>query len=151
MTKVEKYTQFLTQSKSLLAGEHSLIANLANFSALYFEIFKPHWVGFYLVEKKELVLGPFQGPVACTRIGLGKGVCGTAWETLKTVIVPDVHQFPGHIACSAFSNSEIVLPLFKNNQCIGVFDIDASTFSAFDTTDQLYLEQALNQLSLSIA
>lgn len=139
--KIKRYKSLSRQIKALIEGEPNLIANLANVSAAIFAEFEFHWVGFYLVEGDELVLAPFQGPVACTRIQKGKGVCGTTWENGETSIVKDVHQFPGHIACSAFSNSEIVVPLFnRDREVIGVLDIDSTKFSDFDEIDQQYLE-----------
>lgn len=139
--KIKRYKSLSRQIKALIEGESNLIANLANISAAIFAEFEFHWVGFYLVEGDELVLAPFQGPVACTRIQKGKGVCGTTWENGETSIVKDVHQFPGHIACSAFSNSEIVVPLFnRDREVIGVLDIDSTKFSDFDEIDQQYLE-----------
>lgn len=139
--KIKRYKSLSRQIKALIEGESNLIANLANVSAAIFAEFEFHWVGFYLVEGDELVLAPFQGPVACTRIQKGKGVCGTTWENGETSIVKDVHQFPGHIACSAFSNSEIVVPLFnRDREVIGVLDIDSTKFSDFDEIDQQYLE-----------
>lgn len=139
--KIKRYKSLSRQIKALIEDEPNLIANLANVSAAIFAEFEFHWVGFYLVEGDELVLAPFQGPVACTRIQKGKGVCGTTWENGETSIVKDVHQFPGHIACSAFSNSEIVVPLFnRDREVIGVLDIDSTKFSDFDEIDQQYLE-----------
>lgn len=139
--KIKRYKSLSRQIKALIEDEPNLIANLANVSAAIFAEFEFHWVGFYLVERDELVLAPFQGPVACTRIQKGKGVCGTTWENGETSIVKDVHQFPGHIACSAFSNSEIVVPLFnRDREVIGVLDIDSTKFSDFDEIDQQYLE-----------
>ena len=139
--KTEQYTALLPQIAALLDGENDLVANLANISAALKEQFKWFWVGFYLVKKDELVLGPFQGPVACTRIKLGKGVCGTAWEQAKTIIVPDVEEFPGHIACSSLSRSEIVVPVFYNDVVAGVLDVDSELLDQFDETDALFLEQ----------
>lgn len=139
--KIKRYKSLSRQIKALIEDEPNLIANLANVSAAIFAEFEFHWVGFYLVERDELVLAPFQGPVACTRIQKGKGVCGTTWENGETSIVKDVHQFPGHIACSALSNSEIVVPLFnRDREVIGVLDIDSTKFSDFDEIDQQYLE-----------
>jgi len=140
-TKEEQYEALLPQIKGLLEGENDHIANLANVAAALKEQFNWLWVGFYLVKNTELVLGPFQGPVACTRIKKGKGVCGTCWVQEKTLIVPDVEKFPGHIACSSASRSEIVIPLFNNEQVIGVLDIDSKELNEFDTTDQTYLQQ----------
>ncbi len=140
-SKEEQYQALIPQIKALLDGEPDLIANLANIAAALKEQFGWFWIGFYLVKNDQLVLGPFQGPVACTRIAKGRGVCGTSWATAKTLIVPDVEKFPGHIACSSLSKSEIVIPLFHNVQVVGVLDVDSSELDSFDTTDQLYLEQ----------
>ena len=140
-SKEEKYTSLLPQIKALIGDESDSIANLANVSAVLKEAFNFFWVGFYLVKTEELVLGPFQGPIACTRIKLGKGVCGTAWETKKTLIVDDVDSFPGHIACSSLSKSEIVVPLIKNNTVIGVLDVDSEDFATFDNVDKQYLTE----------
>lgn len=140
-TKEEQYQSLLPQVKGLLEGETDLVANLANISAALKEQFGWLWVGFYLVKENELVLGPFQGPVACTRIKKGRGVCGAAWQQAQTLIVPDVEKFPGHIACSSLSRSEIVIPLFKNNEVVGVLDVDSTDLDTFDTTDQQYLEE----------
>src|SRR3982750_612098 len=140
-TKEEQYTALLPQMKGLLEGETDLIANLANVAAALKEQFNWLWVGFYLVKNNELVVGPFQGPVACTRIKKGKGVCGTCWAEAKTIIVEDVEKFPGHIACSSLSRSEIVVPIIKNNEVVGVLDVDSNALNAFDTTDQHYLQQ----------
>lgn len=142
--KEEQYKHILPQIKGLLEGETDLIANLANIAAALKEQFDFFWVGFYLVKKDELVLGPFQGPVACTRIKKGRGVCGSSWEQGKTIIVPDVEKFPGHIACSSLSKSEIVLPLFDGSQIVGVLDVDSSSLSSFDETDQLYLQKIID-------
>jgi len=139
--KTEQYTTLLPQIAALLDGETDLVANLANISAALKEQFKWFWVGFYMVKNDELVLGPFQGPVACTRIKLGKGVCGAAWEQAKTLIVPDVEEFPGHIACSSLSRSEIVVPVFHNDVVAGVLDVDSELLDQFDETDALFLEQ----------
>ncbi|PBQ33502.1 diguanylate cyclase [Sphingobacteriaceae bacterium] len=146
-TKEDKYKELLPQIRALVEDEADVIANLANICAALKQSFDFFWVGFYLVKEDQLVLGPFQGPVACTRIHKGKGVCGTSWEKNETVIVPDVEQFPGHIACSALSKSEIVIPLVnsKNNVC-GVLDVDSDTLNSFDTTDELYLKQILSFL-----
>lgn len=140
-SKSEQYESLLPQIKGLLEGEQDLIANLANIAAALKEQFKWWWVGFYLVKENELVLGPFQGPVACTRIRKGKGVCGTSWEQSKTIIVPDVEKFPGHIACSSLSKSEIVVPVYSNGQVKAVLDVDSEFENYFDETDQQYLEQ----------
>src|SRR6476659_6789453 len=131
-TKEEQYEVLLPQMKGLLEGETDLIANLANVAAALKEQFGWLWVGFYLVKGDELVLGPFQGTVACTRITMGRGVCGTAWRTGQTIIVPDVEQFPGHIACSSSSRSEIVVPIIRANQVVGVLDADSESLDHFD-------------------
>ena len=138
--KAEQYQSLIPQIEALLYGEPDLVANLANICAALKEQFKWFWVGFYLVKNDELVLGPFQGPVACTRIGLGKGVCGAAWLQQKTLVVADVEQFPGHIACSSLSKSEIVIPLFKNDKVVAVLDVDSEELDQFDETDAHYLE-----------
>ena len=142
-TREEQYEALLPQIQALLEGEEDLIANLGNVAAALKEQFGWLWVGFYLLKDQELVLGPFQGPVACTRIQKGKGVCGTSWSEARTIIVPDVDQFPGHIACSSRSKSEIVVPLFKNNDFVGVLDIDSSDLNTFGQTDQHYLEKII--------
>ncbi len=148
LSKSEKYEALLPMMKGLMEGESSRLANMANFTAALKEVFPWLWVGFYLVEGEELVLGPFQGPVACTRIAYGKGVCGTAWKEERVVVVPDVDAFPGHIACSALSKSEIVLPLRGiNGDITGVLDIDSDTLNTFDTTDEYYLSQLLSLLA----
>jgi len=146
-TKSEQYEALIPQIKGLLNGESNLIANLANTAAALKEQFGWFWVGFYLVENDELVLGPFQGPVACTRIKKGRGVCGSSWEQAKTLIVPDVEKFPGHIACSSLSKSEIVVPLLKEGNIWGVLDVDSSEYNQFDETDQLYLEKIVSLLA----
>jgi L-methionine (R)-S-oxide reductase len=140
-SKQEQYESILPQIEGLLTGENNLIANLANISAALKEQFNWWWVGFYWVQEDELVLGPFQGPVACTRIKKGRGVCGAAWEQGKTLIVDDVEKFPGHIACSSASKSEIVVPVFKNGTILGVLDVDSERSAHFDETDQQYLEK----------
>jgi len=139
--KAEQYQSLIPQIEALLFGEPDLVANLANVAAALKEQFKWFWVGFYLVKGDELVLGPFQGPVACTRIAFGKGVCGVAWKEAKTLIVPDVDEFPGHIACSSLSKSEIVVPIFKNGKVVAVLDVDSEALAQFDDMDALYLEQ----------
>ena len=139
--KAEIYQSLIPQIKGLLDGEPDLVANLANVSAALKEQFGWLWVGFYLVKNDELVLGPFQGPVACTRIKKGRGVCGAAWQNAATLIVADVEKFPGHIACSSLSRSEIVLPLMKNGEVIGVLDVDSAELDQFDETDKKYLEE----------
>jgi len=147
--KKEQYTSLIPQIEALLYGETDLVANLANVAAALKEQFKWFWVGFYLVKTNELVLGPFQGPVACTRIAKGKGVCGSSWEQAKTLIVPDVDAFPGHIACAAASRSEIVLPLFRNNEVVGVLDVDSEHLAQFDETDAHYLEQVVRLINFN--
>ena len=139
--KKEQYESLLPQIEALLTGEPNLVANLANIDAALKEQFNWFWVGFYWVIEDELVLGPFQGPVACTRIKKGRGVCGTAWEKACTILVDDVEKFPGHIACSSLSKSEIVVPVFKAGKVLGVLDVDSSELSQFDATDQVYLEK----------
>src|ERR1700743_2929223 len=145
--KAEQYQSLLPQIEGLLYGETDLVANMANVCAALKEQFKWFWVGFYLVKDSELVLGPFQGPVACTRIALGRGVCGAAWQQAKTLVVPDVDAFPGHIACSSLSRSEIVLPIFKKGEVIGVLDVDSAELGSFDETDAAYLEQIINLIN----
>jgi len=148
-TRQEQYEALIPQIKGLLEGETDLVANLANVAAALKEQFGWLWVGFYLIKNEELVLGPFQGPVACTRIKKGRGVCGSSWAQEKTLIVADVEKFPGHIACSSLSKSEIVVPLFYDNNVIGVLDVDADEFNQFDETDQKYLEQIVQMIPLS--
>jgi len=148
-SKQEQYLELIPQIKGLLDGEPDLVANLANTAAALKEQFGWFWVGFYLVKEDELVLGPFQGPVACTRIRKGRGVCGSSWDQAKTLIVPDVEKFPGHIACSSLSKSEIVVPLFVNGVVVGVLDVDSSELDQFDQTDANYLEQIVGFLNLS--
>jgi len=146
-TKAEAYQSLLPQIKALIEGEPDLIANLANIAAALKEQFGWLWVGFYLVKNDELVLGPFQGPVACTRISKGRGVCGAAWQKAQTFIVPDVEKFPGHIACSSLSKSEIVVPLFSENEVTGVLDVDSELLSMFDETDQQFLEEIVQLIN----
>ena len=141
--KTAQYESLIPQIEALITGEDDLVANLANICAALKEQFKWFWVGFYMVKGNELVLGPFQGPVACTRIALGKGVCGTAWQQAETLIVPDVDEFPGHIACSSLSRSEIVLPLFHISEVVGVLDVDSEHLDQFDETDAKYLDQII--------
>ncbi|HLP14043.1 MAG TPA: GAF domain-containing protein [Flavobacteriales bacterium] len=141
LTREEQYNQLLPQVEALIAGEKNTIANLANIASAIKYAFDFLWVGFYLVEGNELVLGPFQGPPACTRIKKGKGVCGTSWEQNKTLIVPDVDAFPGHIACSSLSRSEIVVPVQKNGSVIMVLDVDSEHLNNFNETDKIYLEK----------
>ena len=147
-TKEEQYTALYPQITALLEGEPDLVANLANTAAALKEQFGWLWVGFYLVKNGELVLGPFQGPVACTRIRMGRGVCGTSWAEAKTLIVPDVEKFPGHIACSSLSRSEIVVPLFRDGEVAGVLDVDSSDLDQFDETDRIHLEKIVGLLHL---
>lgn len=146
-TKKEMYEGLIPQITSLVEGETDLVANLANVCAALKESFGFFWVGFYLVKEDELVLGPFQGPVACTRIRKGKGVCGSAWEKAELIVVEDVDNFPGHIACSSLSKSEIVVPLIKENKVIGVLDVDSDSLAAFDDTDARYLSSLCVWLS----
>lgn len=155
-TKEEIYQSLIPQIKGLLEGEPDLIANLANVTAALKEQFGWLWVGFYLVKPSfakateyELVLGPFQGPVACTRIKKGRGVCGAAWQRAETLIVADVEKFPGHIACSSLSRSEIVVPLIRNNEVIAVLDVDSKALDHFDETDHKYLEEIVAMIRLS--
>ncbi len=140
LSKEDKYKALLPQIKALLEGEDDVIANLSNVAAALKSTFNFWWVGFYIVKQNELVLGPFQGPVACTRIQKGRGVCGTTWSQAKTIIVPDVDEFPGHIACSSLSKSEIVIPMIKNNEVWAVLDVDSEFLNHFDNTDAQYLE-----------
>ena len=140
-TKEEQYKNLLPQIKGLLYGETDTIANMANIASALNMQFRWWWVGFYIVRKDELVLGPFQGTIACTRIRKGRGVCGTAWQVNKTLIVEDVNHFAGHIACSAESKSEIVVPIIKNNEVIAVLDADSEHYAHFDETDKKYLEK----------
>jgi GAF domain-containing protein len=139
--KESRYQELYQTIAAVTQGETDTIANMANTAALIHESFGFWWTGFYIVKGEELVLGPFQGPVACTRIGFGKGVCGTAWKLRESIIVPDVEEFPGHIACSSLSRSEIVIPIFKNDDIIGVLDIDSKELSTFDETDRVWLEK----------
>ncbi len=145
-TRAEQYQALIPQIKALIDGEPDLIANLANTAAALSEQFRHLWTGFYLVKGEELVLGPFQGPVACTRIRKGRGVCGAAWQQAKTLIVPDVEKFPGHIACSSLSKSEIVVPVIREGNVVAVLDIDSVHLDSFDETDQHYLEQLVNSI-----
>ena len=148
-TKEEKYLALIPQIKGLLDGEPDYIANLANVAAALKEQFGWLWVGFYLVKGDELVLGPFQGPVACTRIRKGRGVCGSSWATAETLIVPDVEKFPGHIACSSLSRSEIVVPLFKDGNVSAVLDVDSTELNFFDETDKIYLTEILKLIPVA--
>lgn len=143
-TKNEQYSSLIPQITALLSGETDQIANMANVCAALKEQFNFFWVGFYMVKDNELVLGPFQGPVACTRIQKSKGVCGSSWAQSKTLIVPEVEAFPGHIACSSASKSEIVIPIIRNGSVIGVLDVDSDELNSFDETDAIYLFQILD-------
>jgi L-methionine (R)-S-oxide reductase len=146
-TKEEEYRALLPQIKAVIEGETDIIANLANICACLKQQFNWLWVGFYLVKNDELVLGPFQGPLACTRIKKGKGVCGTSWLQKKTIIVEDVNKFPGHIACSSLSLSEIVVPVIKNGEVVAVLDVDSEKHSHFDDIDQQYLEKLVSYIT----
>ena len=141
MDKQESYQLLFAQVRAIVKDESDPVANMANVAALIQETFRFWWTGFYRVVDNQLVLGPFQGPVACTRIGFGKGVCGTSWKEKRTIVVEDVKQFPGHIACSSESQSEIVVPLLKGDEVIGVLDIDSEKLATFDETDKEWLEQ----------
>ena len=141
MEKRDKYEMLYRQLESMLEGETDEIANMANTAALIHETFGFWWTGFYIVKDGQLVLGPFQGPVACTRIPYGKGVCGTAWEQGESIVVPDVELFPGHIACSSLSRSEIVVPIIRNGEVVAVLDIDSKELACFDDTDRIWLEK----------
>lgn len=146
-TKQERYATLLPQLEAMVAYETDEIANMANFAACIIDTFKFWWVGFYRVLNNELVLGPFQGPLACTRIKKGRGVCGTAWQEAQTLIVPDVEQFPGHIACSSASRSEIVVPIIRHQQVVAVLDIDSEHLATFDEVDRLWLENIVALLA----
>ncbi|MGY4536598.1 L-methionine (R)-S-oxide reductase [Mucilaginibacter sp. UYNi724] len=148
-SKDEQYRSLIPQIAALLDGETDLVANLANIAAALKEQFKWFWVGFYLVKQDELVLGPFQGPVACTRIAKGRGVCGTSWAKAETLIVPDVEDFPGHIACSSLSRSEIVLPLIHRGEVVGVLDVDSSELNQFDAVDANYLNEIISLIKFN--
>ncbi|MDL5049197.1 GAF domain-containing protein [Oscillatoria amoena NRMC-F 0135] len=148
--KQQRYETLVPQVEALVTGEPDVVANLSNIAAALKQTMNYFWVGFYLVKndpmptgRQELVLGPFQGPIACTRIGLGKGVCGTSWKEKRTIIVPNVDEFPGHIACSSASKSEIVLPAFKNNEVFLVLDVDSDKLNDFDEVDEKYLEDVM--------
>ena len=147
--KKEKYEELLPQIASLLEGETDVVANMANVSAALKQVFGFFWVGFYVVKGDKLVLAPFQGPIACTRIGYGKGVCGTAWKENKTQLVPDVDKFPGHIACSSDSKSEIVVPVILNGTVVAVLDVDSELLDSFDDTDARYLTMITEILAIS--
>lgn len=148
-TKAEIYESLIPQIAALIDREQDIIANLANISAALKEQFGWLWVGFYLVKNEELVLGPFQGPVACTRIRKGRGVCGTAWQIGQTLIVPDVEKFPGHITCSSLSRSEIVVPIIQDNEVMGVLDVDSKSIDLFDEIDKKYLEEIVSHLKFT--
>lgn len=142
--KTEQYQSLIPQIKALISGEPDLIANLANITGALKEQFGWFWIGFYIVKNDQLILGPFQGPVACTRISKGRGVCGTSWAKAVTLIVPDVEKFPGHIACSSLSKSEIVVPLMKEGVVVGVLDVDSEFLNSFDEIDKMFLEEIVN-------
>jgi len=146
-SKEGKYKELIPQLNALIQGEEDLIANLANVSAGLKEAFQFLWVGFYLVKQDELVLGPFQGPVACTRIQKGKGVCGNSWDKAQTIIVPDVEKFEGHIACSSHSKSEIVIPMIRNQEVVAILDVDSSELNTFDEVDEKHLSLLLNEIN----
>jgi len=148
-TKQDKYEALVPQIEALIAGEPDLTANLANIAAALKYGMGFFWVGFYMVKEDQLVLGPFQGPIACTRINLGKGVCGASWKEARTIIVPDVDQFPGHIACSSDSKSEIVLPMMRGGKVLGVLDVDSDRLNEFDEVDQRYLEQIIDRVLIT--
>jgi L-methionine (R)-S-oxide reductase len=146
-SKAEKYSELLPQIKALITGETNAVANMANVTAALKTTFNFFWVGFYVVENTTLVLAPFQGPIACTRIAFGKGVCGKVWESKQSLIVPNVDLFEGHIACSSDSKSEIVIPIFKGNEVVAVLDVDSDQLNDFDETDEKYLTQLCQWLS----
>lgn len=145
-TRENIYKEIIPQIESVISTESDLIANLANTSAILKEAFGFFWVGFYLVKEDQLVLGPFQGTLACTRIKKGKGVCGKSWETKAAIIVPDVENFEGHIACSSLSKSEIVVPIIKNGNVVGVLDVDSDKLNDFNETDKMYLEEIVGRI-----
>ncbi len=146
-TKAQQYQSLLPQIKGLLDGETDVVANMANVTAALKEQFQWLWVGFYIVRGNELVLAPFQGPVACTRIQKGRGVCGTCWQQAKTLIVPDVEKFPGHIACSSLSKSEIVVPIVKDGKVVAVLDVDSESYDFFDDSDKKYLGEIVGLIN----
>ncbi|MGM9789690.1 MAG: GAF domain-containing protein [Candidatus Cryptobacteroides sp.] len=146
--KKEKYSLVYKQVEALVEGEDDSIANMSNIAALLHSTFGFWWTGFYIVKGDELVLGPFQGPVACSRIPFGRGVCGTAWQRKESIVVPDVEQFPGHIACSSLSRSEIVVPIFRNEAVIAVLDIDSRNLNAFDDIDRESLEKIMGLIQI---
>jgi len=141
--KAERYKTLVPQIEALIGEEKDVVANLSNIAAALKQTMNFFWVGFYIVKNDQLVLGPFQGPIACTRINFGKGVCGASWKEKKVILVPDVEEFPGHIACSSDSKSEIVLPAFKNNEVALVLDVDSDQLNDFDATDEKYLSQVM--------
>ena len=147
MSKEDIYISLTPQIKSLIEGETDLIANLANVAAALKEAFNFFWVGFYIVKSNQLVLGPFQGPIACTRIAYGKGVCGASWRDKKAIVVDDVNLFPGHIACSSFSQSEIVIPIVRNSEVVAVLDVDSDQLGQFDEIDRKYLSEIVEYLN----
>lgn len=149
-SKKEKYQTLIPQIEALITGEPDLIANLSNIAAALKQTMDFFWVGFYLVKGNQLVLGPFQGPIACTRIGFGKGVCGTAWKERRTIVVPNVDEFPGHIACSSASKSEIVVPAFKNGEVRFVLDVDSDKLNDFDAADENALEKIIRLVEAGI-
>ena len=146
LSKAEQYENLLPQIKALISGEPNMVANMANIAAALKQAFNFFWVGFYTLDENNLVLAPFQGPIACTRIAFGKGVCGKVWESQETIVVDDVNAFPGHIACSSESLSEIVIPIFSKGNFIGVLDVDSNKLADFDSTDKKYLEELVTLL-----
>ena len=148
MRKEEKYLELYDRIRAVIEGEADKVANMANAAALIHETFGFWWTGFYIVNGEQLVLGPFQGPAACTRIPFGKGVCGTAWKLKESIVVPDVEEFPGHIACSSLSRSEIVVPVFEDEEVTGVLDIDSKEFSTFDEVDKKWLEKIVRLIKM---
>jgi len=146
-TREEQYQTLIPQIKALIEGEPDLVANLANIAGALKEQFNWLWIGFYIVKEDELVLGPFQGPVACTRIRRGRGVCGASWEKAETLIVEDVEKFPGHIACSSLSRSEIVVPIIRNGKVVAVLDVDSAELNTYDSTDEKYLEEIVSLIN----
>jgi len=151
ISKADRYAELFPQIQHLIDGEKNLIANLANTAAALHQAFPNLWTGWYLVDRNELVLGPFQGPVACTRIPYGKGVCGAAWQRMETLVVPDVELFPGHIACSSLSRSEIVVPVYKDEKVVAVLDLDSTERNAFDSVDANWLEKICALLAVQFA
>ena len=149
-SKEEQYKSLIPQILAVIEGEPDLIANLANITACLKEQFNWLWTGFYIVKDGELVLGPFQGPLACTRIQHGKGVCGTSWAKKESIIVPDVNAFPGHIVCSSASLSEIVVPIIRNNEVVAVLDVDSDQYGCFDETDKEFLQQLVQQINWNV-